>query len=424
MKKVTRSVLIPATIHELTSSEVKQHIGADRYDAIKASDDHPQFIEIVVGYEGISNGKVTVLSDEYDGQIYNNHPEKEGKQGDQKKEWGKRVIEQLAWALNFGTPSLVEGHKSPRKILGEVHSGYFEDREKRLTALGLGYVRDAPARTRINEGELDVASVEADILLAWDEEDEIYRVEEVRRVNAVALWDSEKNTPGFGEAGITAVINELQESATQSRIVTQETAIMNAADIAGKMPSDVFTRQQLLGDPVVKIIVRDETQTLNSRLDDTKVDLQKSTDRIKTLEVDVKTTGEKLKMMGMSANSARIGILLEAKVGALSASEKEKSTMLSVLKKRVRSDNPEISDSDLDTFVADAVKIEHEQLEQYRKLWGKKADAGRSSPTETEGKGGQDKEDGGEDDRDEFLKANKLDKDGNPLPKQDKQDKK
>lgn len=436
-KKLSRKVSIRATLNELSSSaEVVNHIGQDRYRAIKAQDEHPQFVQILVGYEGISYGQAST----------------DGGLDVTAKRWIGPVVEQLAHKLNFGLPSIYTGNhldqKNPaRPERGMIVSGHAKEKENgwETEAYGIGYIRDTKTRRRIDVGELDAASIEADIVLQWDEGDGVYFVESVERVTAVVLADSDEEKPGFEGAGIVATINELQaaveaqedeEEEKDDEIIPDKPIRRSTvmADITGK-PSDHFNRAQLSQDPFVQTIVRDETDTLKNQLKDAQKDLEKSTERIAALEAErdaAKTAAEEevktlkaqvaekdaqIKALGSGANLSRIQTFARNKVDALKVTDAEKKVILGTVEKRLKVDDPTIKDEDLEALVGEAVDAEHQIVETYRTLYGKPADAGKTGKTDKDDGGGEgdDKDDGdkggdgdGGGDDDPFIKANPL----------------
>jgi len=398
--RITRSVVLQATIEELSASRVQERIGEDRYSAIKAEDEHPQFVLIKVAEEGMSTGSAVAAGSKTDNLI---------------KRWAGKVVEDLGRKLNFGSPGLFVGNHTDREDPnrsrhGEVLSGFSEG--DRVEAYGIGYVREASTRKQIDSGELDVASVEANAVLAWNPVDSVYDVSAIQDVNGVVLSNSKVEKPGFDSAGIVATINELQES------VTKGEATMNGA---GKKPSDDFTRSQLLEDPTVKALIDEQTETLRSQVTNLKTDVQKSAEKIEELEGQVKTKDEQLKNVGPALNAGKIATLIDKKVDALKATKEEKATMVESLKARVTSEDPDAKDEDLDKLVEDAVQGEYGTVERYRKLYGKSADAGKSGGTEKEGTDDTDGDGEGEgDDEDPFLQANPVKSEKDPDADKDK----
>ena len=194
---MNRSVLIPASLREMAADTVRSHVGEDAYSSIKQRDEHPQFLGLLLAYEGESTGSVEV-----DGRQQLNNL----------KRWTPEAVEELAARLNLGQSiPLVEGHQSLRVALGHMLSGFTEENaEGETEAFAIGYVQDQEARARINDGTLDCCSVEAEVTLLKEEGQQVV-VASVGRVDAVALGNRQEQKPGFERAGIQAVVNELEE---------------------------------------------------------------------------------------------------------------------------------------------------------------------------------------------------------------------
>ena len=222
-------------------------------------------------------------------------------------------------------------------------------------------------RQGISTGELDVASIEADIILAYDEQANAYDVDAVTHVTGVLLASSAEETPGFASAGIVATITELN--------ATQETAM--PATIS--TPSD-FSRSQLLADPAVRALINEESQTLRDQVTNLKTDVEKSTAKVKELETNNQKLAGDLKKAGGAALLPKISALVEAKVKALKASDAEKAVITAHLKARTFGDDPLVADTDLEKAVDQAVAAEYATVEGFRKLYGKSADAGSTGP--------------------------------------------
>jgi len=389
------TVSIGATIEEMAGADVAALIGNTRYNAIKASDDHPMFIKLKVAYEGISRGAVTMA----------------GNTKVQAKRWYRAVVDELAHRLNFGAPGLFvstrkpgeagHGDKAGRARLGEVVGCYAEDVDGRREATAIAYVSDPDTRDRLASGSLATCSVEADVMLAQDNENDLF-VQSVEAASGVALAGPDE-TPGFSEAGVEAVIQEL----TNRNGSIDE---MNADDMKGKKPSELFSRNELLDDEGVKRLIDAGREKQYGELTDAKAEIEiLKGDATKTATKIVDLQGQ-LKEAGSSANAGRVSKLVDDKVDALKLTTPEKDRVRADLKKKIQVDDPDASDTDLDATVGAAVKSAEGDLAEYRKLYGKKADAGESGSTNDD-----EEESGSDDDKDDFLAQNKMEKKGDEV---------
>lgn len=396
--RAERPVTFLASISELASTSVVQGIGQHRYDAIKRTDDHPMFVQLRVGHEGISTGTITI------GRQVKATP----------KRWFRAAVQELADRLNFGTPALFGGnHKDRgnpnRPRLGDVLAGFSRDNARgEAEAVGIAYVSDAETRGKVSSGQYDCCSIEADIIIAGLDSDEPY-IEAVPVVSGVCLASSNDETPGFEGAGVEAVISELRggidEMADDKKVEGQ--------------PSAHFTRNQLLEDPVVKTLI-DEGRN------NTYQDYRREKERADKLEGEkTRLEGEKqametqLKEAGASVNIARINKELGSQVDALKLTKAEKDLIRKRLDGKVSVEDPKASDDDVKKAVETAIKPEAEHMMDLRKLYGKPPEAGASGKQEdADDAGGGDGGDGGndgdglEDDaNDPFLKDNPVEKD-------------
>ena len=374
---------IGGTVEEMSAGSVAEHIGQARYDAVKRRDEHPMFLKLTVAYEGISHGAITVA----------------GKTVNQAKRWYRAVVDELADALNFGSPGLFEGHenKDSRPRLGEIMGSYAEDVDGRRTARSIAYVSDRAVRPRIKDGLLPKCSVEADILLADLETDEPF-VQAIEAATAVVLASPEQ-TSGFSEAGVEAVIAETQAE------IEGEIYEMNKDDVKDKKASELFSRNELLEDPVVKALIDAGRENVYAELKDAKTKSEDLEKKLKAKDEQIGQLQKTLKDAGTSANAGRVSKALSEKVGALKLTKDEKALITKRLEKSVQVDDPETSDEDVDKIAATAVEAAEADALEFRKLYGKTGqDAKDDAGDDGDGDGGS----GSGDEEDPFLAANKL----------------
>ena len=188
-------VLVNARIRELAADSVAALVGPLRYSQITALDPSPMFVSLTVAHEGVSRGEVVGL-------------------GARVKEWARKVIARLAELLHPSgrvAPLLFDGsqdwhgNQSGRQPCGEVVASRTGDAGGLLSAEAVGYIYAGQTRVRemIRAGQLDVCSVEADVVLA--EEGARAVVEEVLAAPAIVLGDSRKQTPGFAMAKVAMI---------------------------------------------------------------------------------------------------------------------------------------------------------------------------------------------------------------------------
>ena len=165
-----------ASILEMASSEIMQHIPASIYETIKAKDPHPVFRAYVIGHEGISEGKVV------------GH-------GNLVKRWLTSAINKIHERLQFGTKVFHEHAKTNEHVgrtsIGEIVGKALETISSKLSAIAITYIKP-----EFRGLPLNVASMEADIYLSNDQGSDIYDVN-VEDITAVALGDRAVNRSSF-----------------------------------------------------------------------------------------------------------------------------------------------------------------------------------------------------------------------------------
>lgn len=227
-------MIIRATILEMASSEILHHIPANIYEEIKAKDQHPVFRAYVIGHEGISEGKVVGA-------------------GDMVKRWFASAINKIVEKLQYGTKVFHEHGKTNvhtgRGVIGHIVGKAKSIIKDNLSAIAIAYIkpefRDLP---------LNVASIEADVILNDDQDRGIYDAN-VEDITGIALGNSSVNRPGFPGA---TLLSQIQAFADQSQFNTggggMGITINDVRDFiksGNQKPSDIFGLGDLTKDPMV-----------------------------------------------------------------------------------------------------------------------------------------------------------------------------
>ncbi len=232
-----------ATILEMASSEILQHIPASIYEEIKARDQHPVFRAYVIGHEGISEGTVV------------GH-------GNMVKRWFDSAIHKIVDRLQYGTKvfhlhAKTNEHEG-RQSIGEIVGKAKEIIKDKLSAIAITYIKP-----EYKDLPLDVASMEADIYLNDDRNKGIFDVN-VEDITGIALGNSAVNRPGF--PGATLVV-QLQEFENQSQFNApgggEMTTINDVRDFIkaeNLKPSDIYGLGDLTKDPMVEAHIESETK--------------------------------------------------------------------------------------------------------------------------------------------------------------------
>jgi len=223
-----------ATILEMASSEIMQHIPASVYEEIKTKDAHPVFRAYVIGHEGISEGKVV------------GH-------GNIVKRWYSSAISKIVDRLQYGT-KVFHAHAETNQHEGRTSIGYIVGKVKQvindnLSAIAIMYIKPAFADLRLN-----VASMEADVRLNNDQNRGIYDAD-VEDITGIALGDSSVNRPGFKDA---TLLSQIQAFADQSQFTPgggDMTTINDVRDFIkaeNLKPSDIYGLGDLTKDPMIE----------------------------------------------------------------------------------------------------------------------------------------------------------------------------
>ena len=404
----TTTVRLLGKIRAMSGNDVMAHIGEDRYRAIKARDAHPQFIGMLVAYEGPSTGQLLGDFSEFERELQ------------PIKWWEEDAVYELAYRINIDGPKLVLGHDNPdRRNEGDVLSGWVEQAAAGAAGgtriphcYAVAYVTNEESRQNILDGTLDVVSVEADLLLGIDPQSGHVQVESVTLCEAIALGNSREMPPGFQRASVDAVVQEFQ---------TGHTATSHNGDstMDPKDPTKL-TRNELLELPLVDELIRERNKQV---YDDYKTerDAADSLRREKTdLQGRITSLETRLKDVGGVANKPRIQKLVADQVAAAKIPKKLKTDVLAKLEDLEIAD-PEISDDDLAGQVKTAVDRELAFAERLATTYDIKDDEGDDGEGGDAGKG-----DGGDDnkapgadtdnaqgsgDEDDFVKNNPIPED-------------
>jgi hypothetical protein len=215
-----------ATIMEMASSEIMSHIPASVYEAIKAKDPHPEFRAYVVGHEGISEGKVVGA-------------------GDIVKRWFASAVEKIAEKLQYGT-KIFHKHGKTNEHDGRSVIGHIVGKAKQVIKDSMSAIAIAYIKPEYRDLKLDVASIEADVILSEDQNSGIYDAN-VEDITGIALGDSSFERPGFSGA---TLLSQIQAFA-QSHQYNKGGEVRDFIRKENLKPSDFFGLGELTKDPMV-----------------------------------------------------------------------------------------------------------------------------------------------------------------------------
>lgn len=225
-----------ATIMEMASSEILSHIPANVYEEIKTKDQHPVFRAYVIGHEGISEGKVVGA-------------------GDVVKRWFASAIEKIVQKLQYGTKIFHKHAKtnvhSGRGVIGHIVGKAKQIIDDNLSAIAIAYIKP-----EYRDLKLDVASIEADVILSDDRDSGIYDAN-VEDITGIALGDSSVNRPGFPGASLLSSIQAFADKTQHNKgggsvsdiTISEVRSFIKAENL---MPSDIFGIGDLTKDPMIE----------------------------------------------------------------------------------------------------------------------------------------------------------------------------
>ena len=233
----------------MAANEILSMIAPYDLERIKQKDPKPTFKAFVVGQEGEARATLVGV-----GKIV--------------KTWFKDAIGKIARRIYAGMP-LFHGHSETneqegRERIGEIVGTRTKDIKGKFSAIIATYIYP-----EYNNLPLDIASVEADVKLDMFEND-VHAVN-VEDVSAVALGNSAIETPGFPDATFLGAVqafvekntNQLQAGGGNDMAITIS-EVKDFIKAEKVQPNDVFGRDQLIDDPVVKGVIDAEKKTASA----------------------------------------------------------------------------------------------------------------------------------------------------------------
>jgi len=225
-----------AKLQNMAASEIMNVIPSEIYHEIKEKDPNPVFRAYVIGHEGEATGK------QVGGwQVVKN--------------WFSSAIRKIVDKLQFGT-KLFHGHNldsshEGRQPIGEIVGKALKKVENKLSAIGIAYIypeyRGMP---------LDVASIEANINIS-PSKDSVEAID-VKDITGIALGNSAIEKPGFANATLLSQIQAFAYSRSQQQFNKGGDTMPTLSEIRkfvsdeGISPNEIFGRDALIDDPVVK----------------------------------------------------------------------------------------------------------------------------------------------------------------------------
>jgi len=245
-----------ATILEMAASEILSHIPANIYEDIKAKDLHPIFRAYVIGHEGESEGKLV-------------------SSGNFVKHWFASAISKIVEKLQYGTKVFHEHAKTNihegRNVIGHIVGKAKKIIDDRLSAVAIAYIKP-----EYKDLPLDVASIEADIILSNDRDRGVYDAD-VEDITGIALGNSSFNRPGFPGATLLSQIQAFAQSQYHTGggdmvTIKEVRDFIKSEDLK---PSDIFGLGDLTKDPMIEEHVKaSEKKKLKGEFDGRQRDVE------------------------------------------------------------------------------------------------------------------------------------------------------
>ena len=209
--------------------------------------------------------------------------------------WYQSAIEKLTAKLGLGTPvyhnHMPTNREKNRPAIGEIVGKAMVNLQGMLSSLAVAYIypqyRSLP---------LDVASIEADVMVPQDVREFDVKDVDVKRVVGIALGNSQLDKPASPGATLIAQLQAFAEKPETRGGLEKMTLeeIKKAIQEGGHKPSDLFPLATLTSDPYVKEHVEEKINNAKG------YDIRKRQD----LEKEVETLkAEKATLQGELASS-------------------------------------------------------------------------------------------------------------------------
>lgn len=371
-----------AKLQYMSDADILRYIPTAVYNEIKASDPNPEFRAYSIGHEGESQGHWAGV-----GKIV--------------QRWYRSAIEKIYATLQYGTKFFYNhdpetNEHGNRLVVGELVGKVIKNIQNAVNTVAIAYIYPD-----YKDKELDVASIEADVLVGGDTNE--VRASDVLDITGIALGSSKEGSrPAFKGATLLASIqafineNDSNNKEDQNKIMGNEKTItiedVKAFIKGGKtLPSEVYSESALTSDPIVIEHVKEKVQGeyVHRKRTDEKFD--KSRGDWEKEKADLQKENETLKAKIQERETEKIfkGIISERK----GLEEPEKKYLEKVFN-RFKAEKPETVKEDLNKFVDDSLK---EFIEVAKTI---NPDYKGSSSISKNGKEGEKKNGAGETDED------------------------
>lgn len=329
---------VNARLHEMAQSELMSMIDPAILQHIKATDQNPKFRAYVIGHEGESHGRISPDNINYFRVA---------------KRWFKSAIQNLHSKIKLGLTlfhSHFEGENQARNVIGEVVGKKLAEIGDRLSVIIAAYIKPEYANL-----PLDVASIEAEILLTDNNGEYAADVEDV---SAIALGNSSVEKPGFEGATLLTQLFEFAEK-YKGKVYEMELSIDDVKKVIkaeSLKPSDLFTNADLSGDPSVKGLIESTEKQTAATFHDR---FRRQEEKLKEAEGE----GDKKKEELEKENKTLRTQVAKSKVDGLFAKAKEERKLTEkqekFIEKKIKTfepSEPEKLEDEFSSFLDDQIK--------------------------------------------------------------------
>jgi hypothetical protein len=214
--------------------------------SIKRDDKRPIFKAFVIGQEGEAKPRIVGI-------------------GQKLQHWFTSAIQALEDKLKIGESvfnlhAKTNAHEG-RKPIGEVVGKALRKVKDKLSAIAVTYIYPP-----YQDLKLDVASVEANVLIPEEAPDHQVEDVDVLDVTGIALGNSDINKPAFPGATLLAQLQAFAEKTPQKGDNKMTLAEIQQAIQESKFrPEDVFGPKVLQNDPFIQELVKEEAEKESRR---------------------------------------------------------------------------------------------------------------------------------------------------------------
>jgi len=190
--EASMDVQIHAHITELSAYDC---LPIEILNQIKSTDPHPFFAVYDIGGEGVSDGAM-------------DHQR-------ERKIWSFAAIKELAKKIKEDVAGVIHGHndlhQDNKPKYGRIVHAFTKTIKNSLHAIAVAHITNEEMIQKIKSGQLDICSIEGNVLLARDTGGGNWFVKKIQNIVNLALESSAVSKPGFKSAGILATIQELSQ---------------------------------------------------------------------------------------------------------------------------------------------------------------------------------------------------------------------